>query len=237
MTAASRHRIAALALATVIGIAVLGSLALQPGMSEAAARPATTGDSNLVVTIPGTASPSPSVSGSPNPQPSTPGGGGGGTSTPPPTEPTAPTVPNKPTVDAFDLRIEPDRVQAGDTIVATGTGFTPGEQVQFVVYSDPIVAGSFVAAADGSIVAEFETSEDLRLGRHTVEATGWVSQRVANDIFILVSPNGQGVSIFPGIVWTVAGSGTGLAIILYVIGAARGWFPIPFPALRKGIAS
>lgn len=223
-------RATAVLVSALLVAAVLSFATATANGSWASPAPRATGEAQVVVTIPGSPIPTPSVPASPSPQPSSGGSGGqgGGAPTTPPTEPTAPPVPGSPTAEARGLRVEPDRIEAGATVVATGTGFTPGEQVQFVLYSDPVVIGSYPAAFDGSIQVEIGTPDDLRLGIHTVEATGWVSERVANDTLLVVSASGTGSTLFPWIVWTIVGS----ALALALIGVMRGWFAGLVPPLR-----
>jgi hypothetical protein len=61
-----------------------------------------------------------------------------------------------------------------------GTGFAPNEKVQVVVYSTPLVIGSFPADGLGALKASFLIPEQLRPGTHTIEATGWTSRHVMN---------------------------------------------------------
>lgn len=222
----------ALGFALVVGVALLAA----PSSGAARPHPAVTGDSQIVLTIPGSPTPtSTNPNGGGGSAPSNPPGGGP-SPTDPPGEPTAPPVPPRPTVGAESLVLDRDRIEAGETIVATGYGFTAGEQVQFVLYSEPRIVGSFAADPAGVVVARIEETGDLRLGAHTVEATGWSSQRIANARFVVVSPAGPGTSVFPWIAWVIVGGLLILALILYGIGAALGWLPAP-AALRPTAVS
>jgi hypothetical protein len=89
-------------------------------------------------------------------------------------------------------------------MTATGSGFTPGENVQFVYYPGAVVIGSFVADSKGKVVARFQIPDDMRSGVHTVEATGWTSKHILNSEFTVTT---QAAGAFPYLwwVWVVLG--------------------------------
>ena len=97
--------------------------------------------------------------------------------------PAAPQVAATPQPDAGGALISPDHLRPGDTATVTGTGYTPGEQVQLVLYSAAVVVGSFAADDTGTVRAEFTVPADLGIGRHVAELTGWQSARVQNVAF------------------------------------------------------
>ena len=133
--------------------------------------------------------------------------------------PGAPVVGPKPAGDADALTLDPERVLAGDMITAVGRGYTAGEQVQVVLYSTPVVVGSFTADPEGGFRARFQAPEDLRSGTHTVEATGWDSAHIANADFTVVTvARVTGDAAVQPVWWIVGILGLiGLAVIIATV--------------------
>ncbi len=126
-------------------------------------------------------------------------GSGGGTR---PTDPDgSPTVPRAPTEHADGLELDHERISTKQWMIAIGSGFTPGEKVKFVLYSDPIVVGSFVANASGQATARFLVPDSLRSGVHVTEATGWDSRHIENKRFTVLS--GAAVASIPALWWLI----------------------------------
>ncbi|WP_166880066.1 hypothetical protein [Salinibacterium sp. ZJ450] len=126
--------------------------------------------------------------------PANPGGSKGGAAAPAgtaadpaPTAPQAPTPGQAPKTDADRAMLSTTNPKPGQRATFTGTGYTPGEQVQLVIYSTPVVIASYPAGDDGRVVAEFDVPKDLAPGAHTAEATGWQSAHVTNVRFIIAS--------------------------------------------------
>lgn len=101
--------------------------------------------------------------------------------------PGAPVPSSRPSTDAAELKLEPTRVEAGAKIQATASGFTPGEQVQLVLYPNPLIIGSYAADATGALSIVFEVPKDTRTGEHVAEATGWASDTKANGKFVVTA--------------------------------------------------
>ena len=101
--------------------------------------------------------------------------------------PGAPVPSSRPSDDAAELKLEPTRVEAGAKIQATASGFTPGEQVQLVLYPNPLIIGSYAADATGALSIVFEVPKDTRTGEHVAEATGWASDTKANGKFVVTA--------------------------------------------------
>jgi hypothetical protein len=113
----------------------------------------------------------------------------------------SPTAPRAPMEHADGLDLDRERVSTKQWMIATGSGFTPGEKVKFVLYSDPIVVGSFVANASGQATARFLVPDSLRSGVHVTEATGWDSRHVENKRFTVLS--GAAVASIPALWWLI----------------------------------
>lgn len=178
-----------------------------------------------------TASPSPSATSTTGG--GTTGGSGGGSPVEPIELPTksdgGPIPPSEPTEDADGLDLDRESVTADEWIIATGTGFSPGEKVQFVLYPGAIIIGSFVADAGGTVVARFKITEDARPGTYVVEATGWASTRVLNDEFRVVAVSDA--EVFPFLWWVLVVIGVLLAAFLavgiYFRHTIRSWIATP----------
>jgi len=207
------------AVAGAAALIVAGSFAVATAATAAAPAPAPTPVAVTVV-IPG-ATPTPSnTSGTGN------GGGGGGgggggsspTPTPTPAPTTAPVPPPNPGEPAEGLTLDHERISAGEWMIAIGTGFRAGEKVQLVVYSDPLVVGSFVSDDSGRFEARFRIPDDLRLGEHTAEATGWISGHVANERFTVISDSAAAAGDLPiwwWIVFVIVALAIGIASTLF----------------------
>jgi hypothetical protein len=139
------------------------------------------------------------------------------------TEPTA--APTPAASPAATLRLDVTSAAQGGEVVATGEGFQPGEQVLFTLYSSPAKLGSFTARSNGQVIGRVTIPERTQLGTHTIQALGYLDCRTENAVVEVVSPSGNGSSIFPWIVWIIVGGGLVLALIGYVVGAAAGVFP------------
>lgn len=201
----------------VIGITLLATLVVGGTATAACVDPSpnpTQDTSDISVQIPGPgATPTPSNSCAPTPTPTprssaapgdnrSPGNGVGvprrprtpavqlATETPqaaPAGAPGAPVPSSRPSDDAAELTLEPTRVEAGAKIQATASGFTPGEQVQLVLYPNPLIIGSYAADATGALSIVFEVPKDTRTGEHVAEATGWASDTKANGKFVVTA--------------------------------------------------
>jgi hypothetical protein len=125
---------------------------------------------------------------------------------------------------------EAARVDRGDSTYAVGAvvtvsadGFTAGEQVQVVLYSDPILIGNVTAGDDGTVTHAFSIPADLPPGKHTIQLTGWQSKRIATVPIIVAGAAASAAESAPGFglpawVWW-AGGGAALALL-----ATGGWW-------------
>lgn len=138
----------------------------------------------------------------------------------------SPATPNAPTQGAAELTLDQERIAPNGLMTATAAGYAPGEKVKFVLYSEPIIVGDYVADASGNIRAQFRIPEELPPGRHVAEATGWDSRHVANKEFTVVTAAVAGG--IPALWWIAAV----LAVLLiamvstaiYFRSSFRGWF-------------
>lgn len=71
----------------------------------------------------------------------------------------------------------PSSLVAGASFSVCGGGFIPGEQVQVILHSDPIVLGVLTAGADGSVNGQVTLPTSAPVGTHTVELHGVTSGR------------------------------------------------------------
>jgi hypothetical protein len=237
-----RHRAPA-----AIALLFATTLALGWGALAAAAAPsddptptaAATGSSQVSFTV-GTSSPTPSPSSSPGGSTgggSTGGSGGsgsgsgdGGGTTPPACVPTTttPTLSGSATAGTGTLRLNTHRAAQGAQLTVTGEGFQVGEKVVLAIYSSPVKLGVFIARTNGQLVAQVTIPQRTQLGDHTIQATGFADCKVEAAAIEIVSPSGSGTSVFPWIVWAVAGGCVGLAAIGLLLALAFGWLPSLF---------
>ncbi|PRY67931.1 hypothetical protein B0I08_10592 [Glaciihabitans tibetensis] len=136
----------------------------------------------------------------------------GTTGTPAATEPALPTLPGTGSAVIFDKEM----YLPSENVTATASGFTAGEQVQVVLFSEPILIGNFTADAAGAISVMFTLPKDQLPGTHTLQFTGWASKAIAvGDFMVGTDPQTAGVSpeIAP-ITWWIAGGLAALAALI-----------------------
>ncbi|PZQ89829.1 MAG: hypothetical protein DI534_08625 [Leifsonia xyli] len=181
MNARIRSAVAALAATVVI------ASALSVGAGAYAADPGPTGkpQAPVTVTVPGA---QPITSPAPSPSPSATRRPGGGTPSTP-AIPSEPSIPQRPATDGAKATVDGDYFTPGSSVEVRAEGFDVGEQVQIVLYSDPQLVGNVTAGADGVLSHRFTLPDDLELGTHTLQLTGWASKRVAlADVLVVASP-------------------------------------------------
>jgi hypothetical protein len=102
------------------------------------------------------------------------------------------TTPSTEVVGAAPTTVAPDSVQAAEAPVGSDqvvvfSGFTPGEVVDSVLYSDPIPLPPVQADPTGTVTLAFVVPEELSPGTHLVQATGRQSARVGVAQFEVVA--------------------------------------------------
>ncbi len=117
--------------------------------------------------------------------------------------------------------------QGGDVLV-TVDGFQPAEKVVIALYSSPVKLGTFDVRSTGQVYAVVTIPKRTQLGTHTIQVTGFQDCRVAAATLEIVSPPGSGSSIFPWIVWLIAGGAVGLSALGILIAMLLGWVPNAF---------
>lgn len=144
---------------------------------------------------------------------SNPGGDGSNPGSTPVKNPDgSPIAPASPGEPASGLTLDHETIEAKQFMIATGTGYSPGEKIQVVLYPGAIVIGSYAADASGAFEARFRIPEDTATGIHTIEATGWDSGHVTNKEFTVTSPAfAAGV---PVLWWVLAVSGVILTSLI-----------------------
>ncbi|MGE3619122.1 MAG: LPXTG cell wall anchor domain-containing protein [Acidimicrobiia bacterium] len=86
----------------------------------------------------------------------------------PPTDPDPDPEPTPVTLSAISVR-------AGGQITVSGSGFIPGEQVQVILHSDPIVLGVVVADDQGAVSTTQLIPSNAPVGSHQIELRGVTS--------------------------------------------------------------
>jgi hypothetical protein len=191
--------------------------------------PLPTGSSQIGFTVVSTASPTPTPTSSTGGGSGGSGGGsgsGGGT-TPPVCVPSTKTpslavTPIKPSL----LHLTPRTASQGQDVLVQGDGFQPGEKVVIALFSTPVKLGTFTVRTNGQVDAEVTIPTRTQLGSHTILAIGFADCHVGAGELSVVSPHGSGSSMFPWIVWIIAGSTVGLAAIGILMSFLLGWLPL-----------
>lgn len=237
-----RHQIAVVILFLGIVGASWGGLSASAAPSvDPPPSPSATGSSQVGFTVGDTPSPtpSPSTGGGSTGGGSTGGGShggsggsgsgdstGGGTTTPvcvPST--TTPRLPGAPSSHPGVLKLSTHEAAQGSDLTVTGEGFQVGEKVELALYSSVTKLGVVTVRTNGQLSAQIEIPEKTQLGTHTIEAIGFEDCKVSAGTLEIVSPSGSGSSLFPWIVWVVAGGGVGLACLGLILALIFGWLP------------
>jgi hypothetical protein len=192
--------------------------------------PTSTGSSQVGFTVVDTASPTPtptSSTGGGSGGSGGSGGGSGGGTTPPVCVPStkAPSLavtPVKPSI----LRLTPKRASQGQDVLVQGDGFQAGEKVVLGLLPTPVSLGTFTVRTNGQIYAEVTIPKRTQLGSHAIVAIGFLDCHIGLGALDVVSPRGSGSSMFPWIVWVIAGSTLGLAGVGILIAFLLGWLPL-----------
>lgn len=87
------------------------------------------------------------------------------------------------------LSIEEDPVLAGEEVTVTGTGFEPGEDVEFTFDGQSV--GTESANNDGEATLEFTLPEDTESGPYTLEAVGLESE-IQTSLTVHVGASDEG---------------------------------------------
>ena len=193
--------------------------------------PLPSGSSQIGFTVVGTASPAPPAGGGSGGGHGGSGGGGnagGGGVTPPACVPSTktPSLTALPGTKPATLTVDPGRVAQGQDVLVRGSGFLPGEKVVIGLYPSPVKLGTFTVRTNGQIYEQVTIPNRTQLGGHTLRAIGFQDCHVAAGSVDVVSPRGSGVSIFPWIVWLIAGSAVGLAGAGILLAFVLGWSPL-----------
>ena len=113
---------------------------------------------------------------------------------------------------------------AGDPVIASAGGYQPGQQVQFVLYSEPVVVADGLADETGTVTAGFAVPADTPPGPHRLQLTGWNCGAVASATLVVSAmPDGEEATAAS---WWLLGAGLALlvSITLLLIGLRGGWF-------------
>jgi hypothetical protein len=248
---------------TIGSIALLGlfTVGISWGALSASAAsqdptPVATAPGNVSFSVDGTDSPSPSPSPSSGStsgsggstgssssgsgsggQSSTPAGGAsasaGSTTVCVPTT-TTPVLADAPATGPTALKVSAKTLAQGSDVIVTGQGFQVGEKVVIALYPNPIKLGVATVRTNGEAYADVTIPMKTQLGEHSIQVLGFQDCRAAAATVSVVSPRGSGSSVFPWVVWFVAGGAVGVAAIGLLIAALLGWLP---KAVTVGVAA
>ncbi|CAH0244196.1 hypothetical protein [Microbacterium sp. Bi128] len=131
---------------------------------------------------------------------------------------TEPAISATPATTGEKAATDRENYTLGDQVTVSLDGFRPGEKVQILLYSQSRTIGNVPADEAGRLSHTFTLPDDLPVGAHTLQLTGWESQRIGlAPIFVTAAPSSdlaaQGVPVW---MWWVGG---GLGALLLVAGA------------------
>lgn len=115
-----------------------------------------------------------------------------------------------PTASDDSLTGVPDSVTRGQQFTIGGSGFLPGAEIEYGIYSEPTVLGTAVADAQGAFTAVVTIPADQSAGAHTLAATGIGAEgtpRLLTSATTVVLPPTDGGT--DGAEGTGTGSGSG----------------------------
>lgn len=112
-------------------------------------------------------------------------------------------------VDPAPAVLAAERTSPGDVLTVSGLGYWPGETVELVLHSDPIVLGTAVVTGMGTFSTLVPIPADAAVGAHALVVTGLDSGRVGTAALLLVAGEeaGPGRGAGPGL--NTGGSGGG----------------------------
>lgn len=119
----------------------------------------------------------------------------------------------------------PSNVRPGQTITVTGTGFVPGEQVQVIMMSEPVVLASAIADGDGVAVATVRIPLAATSGEHHLYMYGMTSRAgVGGPTQVITEAATPVTADAPPVALALTGSSTGrlltLGFVLVALGAS-----------------
>ena len=91
-------------------------------------------------------------------------------------------------VGGLSIELERGVASPGDTQVATGRGFLPGERVSGLLTSTPVDLGTLTADAGGTVTFTFVVPADIESGTHRVTLTGELSGDVSAEFEVPTPP-------------------------------------------------
>ena len=125
--------------------------------------------------------------------------------------------------DASVASIDRTTVSPGESMTVSGFGFTPGEQVEVLLFSDPAWVGTTVATEEGTASLTFVVPLDTPAGFHHLEMRGITSSHVASSpqfevLASAVTPSGSlpytGGDVLPLAGMAVLLLGAGAVVVL-----------------------
>jgi beta-xylosidase len=116
------------------------------------------------------------------------------------------------------LSIDDGSVRAGESFTVRGSGFAPGERVEFTLFSTPTYLGDLVADPSGAFVGTLRVPTATDPGAHTLRAAGAQSGTLAEaELTVLAAAPAPGTDPAPG---SGSGSGGPLAVTGGSVGGA-----------------
>lgn len=146
---------------------------------------------------------------------------------------TEPAISAAPATTGEKATTDRENYTIGDQVTVSMDGFQPGEKVQILLYSQSRTIGNVPADGSGRLSHTFTLPDDLPVGAHTLQLTGWESGRIGlASIFVTAAPasdlTAQGVPVW---MWWVGG---GLGALLLAAGAWWALRALRAPAPLEG---
>jgi hypothetical protein len=151
-----------------------------------------------------------------------------------PKECVEPEAPSGPATSGEEATVDGTIHLPGERVVARAAGFGAGEQVQFALFTDPQVLGTFTADEKGAVRAELPLAKDAQPGTYAVQFTGWCETVAIAQVLVGSESSAAADAPFgvpPWAMWT--GGGIGAAGLAF--GARRVFLAMRVPA--EGVAA
>lgn len=143
------------------------------------------------------------------------------TTVPPTVEPTAEPTTDPTTAPPTDApttepagELDKDSVAVGGEVTISGEGFKPGTTATFTLHSEPVVLGTAVVAADGTVELTATVPADTTAGAHSIIITGTSASGEDAEVSLslaVTAAEDPSASASPSATATATGSTTGPA--------------------------
>lgn len=106
----------------------------------------------------------------------------------------------------------------GGTVSFTGSGFTPGEKVNVIAHSTPVLLGSVTANASGAVSGSVRLPASFPVGAHTLELQGVTSGAAVSASFTVGTVPSAATDMVPRTTGTAQGAALLVLLAAVVMG-------------------